>query len=244
MPPKTPRKSERPVFWIIAGPNGSGKSSLYNETSIEGWGGSVWIINPDLLTSTISETEALFGADANLAAVQRIETWLETSIDVYQTIGVETVLSSGKYRRLLGLAHGRGFEVRMIFVALRSADEQLQRIKVRVAEGGHDVPEAKVRARRTRSFEQLAWFATHVDQLFLFDNSGAQPALMATGSGGSPLVWHRTPGSSLRAELVTAGLGDGLPPLVTRKRPTKATAPPKPARNRRRGRKRPSGGNG
>lgn len=47
---KTPRKAERPIFWIIAGPYGSGKSSLYNETSIEGWGGSVWIINPDLLT--------------------------------------------------------------------------------------------------------------------------------------------------------------------------------------------------
>lgn len=47
---KTPRKAERPIFWIVAGPNGSGKSSLYNETSIEGWGGSVWIINPDLLT--------------------------------------------------------------------------------------------------------------------------------------------------------------------------------------------------
>ncbi len=44
----TPRKPERPVFWIIAGPNGSGKSSFYNRTDFEGWGGSVWIINPDL----------------------------------------------------------------------------------------------------------------------------------------------------------------------------------------------------
>ncbi len=100
MLPKTPRKPERPVLWIIAGPNGCGKSSLYNRSDIEGWGGSVWIINPDLLTQHIVEHETLALTDANLAAVQRIEAWLHSSLEVYQTIGVETVLSSAKYRRL------------------------------------------------------------------------------------------------------------------------------------------------
>jgi len=122
--PQTPRKPERPVLWIIAGPNGCGKSSLYNRSDIEGWGGSVWIINPDLLTQHIVEHEALALLDANLAAVQRIETWLHGSLDVYQTIGVETVLSSDKYRRLLTEAQARGFEVRMLRTAqiARAAD--------------------------------------------------------------------------------------------------------------------------
>lgn len=209
MPAKTPRKAERPVFWIIAGPNGSGKSSLYNETSIEGWGGSVWIINPDLLTMSVAETEALPRDAANLEAVERIETWLEASIDVYSTIGVETVLSSGKYRRLLQLAQARGFAVRMIFITLRSAEEQLARIRLRVAEGGHDVPESKVRARRVRSFEQLAWFSEQVDQLFIFDNSGASPTLLASRSAGAPLAWQRNGSQSLYNELVAAGLSAG-----------------------------------
>lgn len=95
---KTPRKPETPTLWIIAGPNGCGKSSLYNRTDIEGWGGSVWIINPDLLTQSIVEQERVGLADANLLAVQRLERWLHASIDVYQTIGVETVLSTDKYR--------------------------------------------------------------------------------------------------------------------------------------------------
>jgi hypothetical protein len=80
VPSKTPRRPERPVFWIVAGPNGSGKSSLYNRTDIEGWGGSVWIINPDLLTAKIAEVEDLPTEAANLAAVQRVEQWLEASI--------------------------------------------------------------------------------------------------------------------------------------------------------------------
>lgn len=174
----TPRRPDKPVFWIIAGPNGSGKSSLYNRTDIEGWGGSVWIINPDLLTAKIVESESLEIQSANLEAVNRIEDWLDASIEAYQTIGVETVLSSPKYQRLVDKAHNRGFEVRMIYVVLRSAELQLKRIQNRVMEGGHDVPAQKVIERRARSFDQLKWFAKHVDQLFIFDNSTGEPDLI------------------------------------------------------------------
>lgn len=183
----SPRKPERPVFWIVGGPNGSGKSTLYNRTDIEGWGGSVWIINPDLLTAKIVEQEHLASADANLAAVQRIERWLDASIAAYQTIGVETVLSSDKYRRLIDLASRRGFDVRMIYVVLDSVDQQLGRIRLRVASGGHDVPAEKVASRRLRSFDQLAWFAQRVDQCMIFSDGGSEPELVAASVSRGPL---------------------------------------------------------
>ncbi len=209
---KTPRKPERPVHWIIAGPNGSGKSSLYNRSDIEGWGGSVWIINPDLLTSHIVEQEHLDLTAANLAAVQRIEHWLNGSLDVYQTIGVETVLSSPKYRELVLRAQSKGFETRMLFVLLKTVAMQIDRVRIRVRGGGHDVPEDKIRSRRTRSFEQLAWFAEHVDRLAVFDNSAGEPELMATKGPGRTIVWHQRPPAQLRAELVAAGI-ENLPPV-------------------------------
>ena len=180
----TPRKPERPLLWIIAGPNGCGKSSFYNRTDIEGWGGSVWIINPDLLTTAIAEAEGLPIAAANLSAVQRIEHWLNASIEVYQTIGVETVLSSAKYQALVTRAQAAGFQVRMIYIVLRSAELQIERVRLRVAEGGHDVPQEKIRSRRQRSFEQLAWFAQRVDDLWLFDNSTGEPRLIGAKAGG------------------------------------------------------------
>lgn len=190
---KTPRKAERPVFWIVAGPNGSGKSSLYNRTDIEGWGGSAWIINPDLLTATIVESERLPLEKANLAAVQRIEQWLEASLNAYQTIGVETVLSSPKYRRLVDLAHLRGFEVRMIYVVLDTLERQIERVRIRVAHGGHDVPPDKIAKRRIGSFEQLAWFARHVDRCFVFDNSLGEPDLVAGSHSGMLMRIGRLP---------------------------------------------------
>lgn len=165
------RRVERPILWIIAGPNGSGKSTLYNRTDIADWGGSVWIINPDLLTVRLQQAENLKLEQANVAALDRIQTWLEASIRVHQTIGVETVLSTAKYRPLIEEARTRGFEIRMLYVVLDDAELQLERIKVRVSEGGHDVPANKVVDRRKRSFEQLALFAKHLDRLMIFNNS-------------------------------------------------------------------------
>lgn len=123
-------------------------------------------------------------AEANLRSVQRIEDWLYRSIEVYRTIGVETVLSTDKYRRLVETARGRGFRTRMAFVFLDSAERQLDRIRIRVEEGGHDVPEDAVRRRRVRSFEQLAWFAVNMDTCDVYDNSAGVPMLVGSTVDG------------------------------------------------------------
>lgn len=170
----------RPRFWIVAGPNGSGKSTAYGRNDVDGLDGSVWIINPDLLTVRLQEAEKLELLEANLAAVQRIEAWLDTSITVHQTIGVETVLSSPKYRRLVEKAQAHDFEVCFVYVFLRDVGLQLERIRARVAKGGHDVPADKVASRRERSFEQMPWFFWQADRAWVFDNSGADPILMAS----------------------------------------------------------------
>lgn len=168
-----------PRLWIVAGPNGSGKSTVYSRSDVAEFDGSVWIVNPDLLTSRLQANEGLNRAQANLAAVTRIETWLEASIDVHQTIGVETVLSTPKYRRLVLKAKERGFDVRFIYVYVDTIERQLQRIRLRVAKGGHDVPADKVAARRIRSFLEFPWFFRRANQAWIIDNSGADPKIVA-----------------------------------------------------------------
>ena len=186
---------ERPIFWILAGPNGSGKSSLYDEenTAIEAFGHSVWIINPDLLAGRIRDVEKLPYDAANLEAVRRIEVWLEASIRAHQTVGVETVLSTGKYRRLVELAKQHQFQFRLIYVLLDSPDRNVERVRLRVAKGGHAVPEDRIRRRYQRSLEQLPWFLSQADQGWIFDNSGSQPKAIGEKHDGVIVVDPRAP---------------------------------------------------
>ena len=181
------RASVRPRLWIVAGPNGSGKSSAYDQNDVGELGGSVWIINPDLLTARIQVAERVTLQAANLEAVKRIERWLEASLDAHQTIGVETVLSTDKYRRLVERAKERRFEVRLVYVFLRSAELQIERIRLRVAKGGHHVLDDKVRSRRERSLEQLSWFFAAADEAWLYDNSADAPAFVGKKEGDE--VW-------------------------------------------------------
>ena len=118
------RSVDRPALWIVAGPNGSGKSTLYDKTEIQGFWGTVWIINPDALTARIREREGLDLLAANGDALDRIEKWLTTSVDAYQTVGVETVLSTNKYRALVDHAKSRGFQGQRQVQGRRSSVER------------------------------------------------------------------------------------------------------------------------
>lgn len=171
-----------PQFWIIAGPNGSGKSSFYHDVLLQESGRSFWIINPDKLAARIAEHEQ--SQEANLEAVKRIEIWLEASIRAYQNIGVETVLSTGKYRRLVQLSKGLGFRLHLIYVILDSPQHCLERVRMRIKKGGHSVPEDKIVDRYARSLQQLPWFLEAADFATIFDNSGSDPRLIARKANG------------------------------------------------------------
>jgi predicted ABC-type ATPase len=120
--------------------------------------------------------------------VTRIYSWLEASIAAHQTIGVETVLSTDKYRALVLAAKAQGFEVRLIYILLNSPELSVERVKLRVGKGGHHVPTTKIRQRRERSLQQLPWFLKNADLAWIFDNSGAKPAQIARKVGNTIIV--------------------------------------------------------
>jgi predicted ABC-type ATPase len=174
---------KRPKFCIVAGPNGSGKSVLYSNTDIEDFGRSIWIINPDLLAARVGENELLQDRQANLQAVKRIEKWLKASIRAYQSIGVETVLSTLKYRKLVREAKEKGFEFRLIYVLLDAVETNIARVQDRFRSGGHTVAKDKIVQRRAKSLKQLPWFLGKADHASIYDNSGVKPKLIAEKLG-------------------------------------------------------------
>ncbi|HEU5320253.1 MAG TPA: hypothetical protein VFX28_05595, partial [Methylomirabilota bacterium] len=87
----------------------------------------------------------------------------------------ETVFSdpAGAKLSLLRQARARGFAVFLIFIGLDGAELSIARVRQRVLQGGHDVPDAKLRARFPRTLANLAAAVSVVDEAFLFDNSSA-----------------------------------------------------------------------
>jgi predicted ABC-type ATPase len=194
-----PLKPDKPVFLVIGGPNGSGKSSAYQNTEFELGGKTIWIVNPDLLAARINEVEGIEYSLANLAAVERIEHWLDSSISVHKSVGVETVLSTAKYRRLVLKAKQQGFDVWLIYVVLDTVERNIERVRIRVEKGGHDVPEDRIRARRNRSLEQFPWFLDQADAAWIYDNSNAQPRQVAKKQLGTIEVDTNAPNVVLEA---------------------------------------------
>ena len=192
-------EAERPVLLIIGGPNGSGKSSVYSDARVELQGRSFWIVNPDLLAARIRAVEGYRDWDANLQAVQRIEAWLEASIRTHSSIGVETVLSTPKYRRLVGLAQGIGFEIWFLYVLLDTPEHNVERVRLRVLKGGHDVPRERVLERWTRSLQQMPWFLDAADRAFIYDNSGERPRLVGWKEAGEVVLDPAAPAALLAA---------------------------------------------
>ena len=128
-----------------------------------------------------------------MQAVIRIEQWLDASIRAHQTIGVETVLSTDKYRRLVLAAKERDFGFRLIFVMLRTPELNVERVRMRVRKGGHAVPEDKIKARWAKSLAQLPWFLQQADQAAIFDNSGAVPKLVGRKQGDTVTIDNDAP---------------------------------------------------
>jgi predicted ABC-type ATPase len=183
------RDADPPILWIVGGANGSGKSSAFERLRATAKGGTVWIIDPDKLARRIGETENKRLDDANLLAVQRLEKWLYASVDAYQNIGVETVLSTDKYLALVRFAKERSMLVRLVYVLLASAEMNIERVRMRVAKGGHAVPEDRIVSRRARSLALLPRFLAEADDAFIFDNSGASPNLVGGKNAQDGKCW-------------------------------------------------------
>lgn len=97
------------------------------------------------------------------------------AIQQRRSFSFETVMSSRDKVELMKVAVQAGYRIYLYFIATEDPAINIARVKTRVAEGGHDVPEDKIVTRYYRSLSLLREAILHADRAFLFDTSYEEP---------------------------------------------------------------------
>ena len=88
-----------------------------------------------------------------------------------QTFSFETVFSHASKLDFMKEANRRRYKCYLYFAAVSSPDISVARVQQRKLEGGHDVPEDKIRKRYFLTLENLAAALRFAHRAYLFDNS-------------------------------------------------------------------------
>ncbi len=98
---------------------------------------------------------------------------LQAALDTGQSIHIETTLAGqGRAQfNLIDRAHKNGFEVTLLYVALKNEKVAINRVHERVKKGGHGVPDEVVKKRYNQSNHNLAAVAFKADNVVIYDNS-------------------------------------------------------------------------
>jgi len=86
----------------------------------------------------------------------------------------ETVMSATDKIELLQAAQQFGYRTYLYYIATDDVSININRVKQRVAEGGHDVPQNKIISRYHRSLNQLPQAIKASHRAYIFDNSGTE----------------------------------------------------------------------
>lgn len=174
-------------FWLIAGPNGVGKTT-YAFRNVPAVSGSTNFVNLDEIARGLSPLEPRKAErEAARIALARARDFIAHR----EVFTMETTMSGQTHLALMRKAKAAGLSPALLYFSVRDPDICMQRIARRVAEGGHDVPEAVVRRRFDRSHANLAGYCGAADLWRIYEASGPRPCLALEGQG--PAIVHSDP---------------------------------------------------
>jgi predicted ABC-type ATPase len=159
--------------YVLAGCNGAGKSSIGGAALLAS---GVPFFNPDAAARRITVANAQRvpspgQTEINAAAWNEGRRLLQRAIELRLDFAFETTLGGKTMTELLETAARAGLRVHVWFAGLDSVELHLERVRRRVAKGGHDIPEQKIRERFDRGRENLIRLLPALAALRVYDNS-------------------------------------------------------------------------
>jgi len=164
-----------PKLYIIAGPNGAGKTTFAKEF-LPHYAKCSNFVNADLIAAGLSPFSP---ANVSIKAGKLLLAEIDDFIGHKADFAFETTLAGKAYVNLIKEAKAKGYFVHIFFLWIPSLSLAKERIKQRVKQGGHHVPDVDVQRRLGRSLNNFFnLYMPLANAWDIFDNSAMNPVLV------------------------------------------------------------------
>ncbi|MEC4052083.1 zeta toxin family protein [Myroides odoratimimus] len=174
-------------LYIIAGCNGAGKTTA-SFTILPEILDCKEFVNADEIARGLSPFQPeKVALEAGRIMLNRINDLLNNN----ESFAFETTLSTKTYKNKIVEAQKKDYNTTLLFFWLRNYDLAKERVKTRVKEGGHNIPNDIIERRYINGIKNLFQiYLNIVDQVFIFDNSEGLPLLIAEKNINEEIVIH------------------------------------------------------
>ena len=136
--------SDKTVF-IIGGSNGVGKTTFAKEFIKEE---NIEFLNADEISKKFKSLES---GDNRIKSGKEFFFSLEKMINSNQSFVIESTLSGRYLKKVIDSLKSKGFRIVIIYIFIESQEQAIDRVRIRVQEGGHDIPTKDLIRRFYRS---------------------------------------------------------------------------------------------
>lgn len=167
-----------PFLYVIGGCNGAGKTTASFTVLPEVLGCNEFV-NADEIAKGLSPFQPESVAfEAGRILLKRVRELLAGGKD----FAFETTLSTRSYLPFIKEAQLSGYTVVLIFFWLDSVELAQERVKKRVREGGHNIPDEVIKRRYYNGLKNLSRFLRVVDSWVVCDNTNGFSTQIADGN--------------------------------------------------------------
>ncbi len=188
------------ILYIIAGCNGAGKTTA-SFTILPEILDCKDFVNADEIAKGLSPFQPeKVAVDAGRIMLHR----LDELVSKDENFAFETTLATKSYKNRIKVAKENGFKVILLFFWLRNVDLAIERVKIRVQEGGHNIAEDVIRRRYVNGIKNLfSIYLPIVDEAMVFDNSVDEYEMIAEKKISNEFfIYNNRKFTSLKTDIV------------------------------------------